>query len=171
MFNIEFEKVNINKFWDKTPNPLKYILIFTILAATLYFVVSKKLDDSSVKELQSIKKGVDVTYQLLDNFDNFRKEQDIYNKEVLNYLKNLHTLVEELNENTNRKFNMILNSGSKNTEDIVEKIVILNESFEKISKVYQSDLQVPQPQTKPTRTTNINVYDEDGNLINTKKLK
>jgi len=138
MASIPLEKFNLNRFWEKTPLILKYVLVFAVLLATMYFVVSKRMDDNNVKELEQMKVGINATYELIDNFEQFKKEQDAYNKEVLTYLKNLHALVEELNETTNRKFDMILKSGNKNTGDIIEKIMLLNESFEKISKAYNS---------------------------------
>lgn len=148
---IPLEKFNLNRFWEKTPLVLKYVLVFAILLATLYFVVSKKMDDNHVTEIEQMKVGITATYELIDNFEEFRREQDAYNKEVLTYLKNLHTLVEELNETTNRKFDMILKSGNRNADDIIEKIMLLNESFEKISKAYNGTLTSPNLQdNKPT---------------------
>lgn len=140
---IPLDNFNLNRFWERTPTPLKYVLIFALLIATSYFVFSKKMTDTHVTELATMKQGIVATYQLIDNFEEFRKEQDTYNKEVVSYLENLHDLVEELNTTTNRKFDMILKSGNKNTDDIVEKILLLNESFEKISKVYQENIEAP----------------------------
>jgi len=140
---IPLDKFNLNRFWEKTPTPLKYILIFAILLATSYFIFSKKMDDNHLTELDSMKRGIAATYELIDNFEEFRKEQDDYNKEVLNYLYDLHDLVDELNSSTNRKLDMILNSGSANTDEIIEKILLLNESFDKLSNIYKEDLESP----------------------------
>ena len=38
---------------------------------------------------------------------------------------------------------MILNSGNSNTDQIIEKILLLNESFDKLSKIYKEDLETP----------------------------
>lgn len=143
MITVPLDKFSINKFWDKTPNPLKYILIFSILIATSYFIFSKKLDDNQIQELENMKKGIVATYELIDNFEDFRREQDDYNQEVITYLHNLHKLVEELNTSTNRKFDMILRSSNNNADDIIEKIVLLNESFIKLSDIYQSNIEIP----------------------------
>lgn len=140
---ISIENFNLNNFWDKTPIVLKYILVFAILISTAYFIFSKRMEDNHVEDIKTMKKGIIATYKLIDNFEEFRIEQDAYNKEVLDYLHNLHNLVEELNTSTNRKFEMILNSGNKNTDNIIEKIILLNESFEKLSKVYQEELEKP----------------------------
>ena len=140
---IPLEKFNLNRFWERTPTPLKYILIFALLFATSYFIFSKRMDDNHVAEIDSMQKGISATYELIDNFEEFRKEQDGYNKEVLKYLYDLHELVNELNSSTNRKLDMILNSGSSNTDEIIEKIMLLNESFDKLSKIYTEDLEIP----------------------------
>lgn len=143
MAAIPLEKFNLNRFWEKTPTPLKYILIFAILLATSYFIISKKMDDNHLVELESMKKGIAATYELIDNFEEFRKEQDAYNKEVIAYLYDLHDLVDELNKSTNRKLDMILSSGNQNSDDIIEKILLLNESFDKLSTIYKGDLETP----------------------------
>lgn len=140
---ITLEKFSINKFWVETPTPLKYILIFAILLVTSYFILSKKMDDNNVRELTSMKIGITATYELINNFEDFRKEQDSYNKDVIAYLYDLHDLVNELNITTNRKLDMILSSGNQNADQIIEKILLLNESFDKLSKIYKGNLEIP----------------------------
>lgn len=143
MPTIPLEKFNINRFWEKTPTVLKYILVFAIFIVVSYFLFSKRMDDNHVNEIETMKVGIKATYELIENFDNFRLEQDKYNQEILEYLNNLHTLVEELNENTNRKLDMILNSGDANADQIIEKIMLLNESYEKLLKAYSTDVKTP----------------------------
>jgi hypothetical protein len=139
--NLSLEKFSLNKFWEKTPTVLKYILIVAIFIVTFYFFFSKRMDNYHLSEIDSMKKGIDATYELIDNFETFRQEQDQYNKEVLTYLQNLHSLVSELNISTNRKLDMILKSGNKNASDLVEKLTLLNESFEKLSNAYQESIK------------------------------
>jgi len=145
---IPIAEFNINKFWERTPTPLKYILIIVIFLATAYFLFTKKLDDNQVKELDQMKTGITATYQLIENFEDFKKEQDDYNKEIIIYLKNLHALVQELNETTNRKFDILLKSGNKNADQIVDKILLLNESFNKISKIYNENIKPLPPENR-----------------------
>jgi hypothetical protein len=141
----ELDKFNLNSFWEKTPNPLKYVLIFILLIATSYFIFSKKTEDNKLKQIEQMKIGITATYKLIDNFEQFKKDQNEYNNQIIDYLKNLHALVEELNETTNHKFDMLLKSGSANTDEIIEKITLLNESFNKISKIYQESIKPPKP--------------------------
>ena len=143
-------KVDINKFWEKTPTLLKYFLIMAIIVITSYFLFSKTVSVGQVKELDKIEESINTTYSLIDQFQEFEKTQYNYNIQTLTYLKNIYTLVEELNDNTNRKFDIILKSGGKNTEEIIEKLMLLNESFEKLQKAYTPpDLKAPElPDTK-----------------------
>jgi len=140
MVTIPIERFNINKFWEKTPTALKYILVFAILIATTYFIFAKRSDDIHAKEIETMKVGVIATYELIDNFEEFRTEQIAYNREVLRYLRHLHILVEELNGSTNRKIETILKNKTQKPEEILEKIELLNEAFEKLSKAYKEDI-------------------------------
>jgi len=143
MATVPLEKFNLNRFWEKTPTALKYVLIFAIFLITAYFLFSKRMDDNHLREIEQMKVGITATYELIDNFEEFRREQDSYNKEVLEYLNNLHALVEDLNATTNRKLDMILSAGGQNSQDIIDKILLLNESFERLSKAYQSNIENP----------------------------
>jgi len=140
---IPLDKFNLNRFWEKTPTTLKYILIFSIFLIVSYFLFSKRMDDNHAKELEQMKVGIAATYELIDNFEEFRREQNSYNEEILEYLNNLHALVEDLNATTNRKLDMILSAGGKNSQDIIDKILLLNESFERLSKAYQPNIEKP----------------------------
>jgi len=145
MASIPLDKFNLNRFWEKTPTALKYILVFALFLVVSYFLFSKRMDDNNLAQIDQMKQGITATYELIDNFEEFRREQDLYNKEVLDYLNNLHALVEDLNSTTNRKLDMILSSGGKsaNQEFLIEKIILLNESFERLSKAYQKDIERP----------------------------
>jgi hypothetical protein len=143
MASIPLDKFNLNRFWEKTPTALKYILVFAIFVVVSYFLFSKRMDDNHVREIEHMKVGITATYELIDNFEDFRREQDSYNKEILDYLNNLHKLVEDLNATTNRKLDMILNSGDQNSEQIIEKILLLNESFERLSRAYTKEVERP----------------------------
>jgi hypothetical protein len=133
---IQVEKFNLNNFYEKTPRPLKYILVISLIIVGSYFLFSKKVSKGQVKQLAKIEQSIETTYGLIDRFDDFRTAQYIHNAEILDYLKNLYTLVEELNENTNRKFDLLLQTGGDNTDEILERLIMLNESFEKLQKAY-----------------------------------
>lgn len=141
MINLSFDKINLEGFWDKTPTPLKYLLVFVIFITVGYFVFSKNVKDHHVLEMESMRKGIDATYSLMENFERFKRDQDAYNKEVIGYLKSLRTLIEELNFSTNRKLDIIIREQSSRA--VIEKIELLNESFERISKAYQIQIESP----------------------------
>jgi hypothetical protein len=176
---IPFDKFNLNRFWEKTPTPLKYILIFAIFIVVSYFLISKRMDNNHISEIDHMKRGIIATYELIDNFEEFRTEQDQYNEEILDYLYNLHNLVEDLNATTNRKLDMILSAGSTNADDIIEKLDLLNESFERLSKAYSPNrIQTPNLDDNkakknyesefgiiPVDENGNQLRDEEGNLI------
>lgn len=168
MATIPLDKFNLNRFWEKTPTALKYILVFAIFIVVSYFLFSKRMDDNHVREIEQMKRGIVATYELIDNFEEFRREQDSYNKEILDYLNNLHALVEDLNATTNRKLDMILNSGDQNADDIIEKILLLNESFERLSKAYNKNIERPNLDDNKVKKdyefgAEITPVDENGN--------
>lgn len=170
MANIPLDKFNLNRFWEKTPTALKYILIFAIFIVVSYFLFSKRMEANHTKEIAQMKRGITATYELIDNFEEFRREQDTYNKEILDYLNNLHALVEDLNATTNRKLDMILSAGDSNASEIIDKILLLNESFERLSRAYREDLQTPNlDDNKPKKDYESEIWiqpvDKDGNPI------
>jgi predicted PurR-regulated permease PerM len=136
---IPMEKFNLNRFWERTPTLLKYFLVIAIIIVSSYFVFTDKINTSQTQQLDKIEDNIKVTYTLINNFENYKMLQDQYNEKVISYLQNLHVLVEELSDNTNKKFDIILQANSKNKTDVVDKILILNESFDKLSKIYEVD--------------------------------
>ena len=166
---VQVEKFNLNNFYEKTPTFLKYIIVIALIVVGSYFLFSKKVSTGQVKELAKIEQSIETTYDLINRFDEFRSAQYIYNAEILDYLKSLYTLVEELNENTNRKFDLILAAGGANTEEIVERLMLLNESFEKLQRAYTPEELKPKEYhpAKPPHQFNITAtpLDDDGNEV------
>ena len=56
----------------------------------------------------------------------------------------------------------MLSAGGKNTEDIIERLTLLNESFEKLQKAY-----TPDELERPVYKGDVEIYpvDENGNRI------
>jgi hypothetical protein len=133
---VQFEKFNFNQFYEKTPNVLKYILVISLIILGSYFLFSKKVSKGQDNELAKIEQTIETTYTLIDRFDDFRQAQYVYNAEILDYLENIYTLVGELNENTNKKLDLILSQGGENASEILERLTLLNESYEKLQKAY-----------------------------------
>ena len=133
---VQFEKFNFNQFYEKTPTVLKYILVMSLIILGSYFLFSKKVSKGQETELDKIEQTIETTYTLIDRFDDFRKAQYVYNSEILDYLENIYTLVKELNENTNKKLDLIISQGGENTSEILERLTLLNESYEKLQKAY-----------------------------------
>ena len=144
MPTIPIQPLNVNKFWEKTPTPLKYLLIVAIIVACSYFLFSRKLDTAQIKELGRIEHGIDVTYELVDKFETYQSNQMQYNDEVKKDIANLYTLVTELNDNVNNKFDVIMKNYGKNNQNLIDQMVLLNESFIKVTKAYQPTAQPAQ---------------------------
>jgi hypothetical protein len=145
---ISTKPVDVNKFWEKTPTPLKYLLLIAVIVAGSYFLFSKKIDSSQIKELNKIEQGIEVTYQLVDKFDAFQKFQTQYNDEVIVDIRNIYSLVTELNDNINTKFNYLIKNSGKYNQDLIDKLDLLNQSFDKLSKAYQptnTNKDIPDP--------------------------
>lgn len=149
---------DINKFWVNTPIVMKYILMIAFIVVGSYYLFSKTTTISRLDQLDKIEESIEITYDLMDQFEDFEKSQNIYNQQTLTYLQNIYDLVEELNENTNKKFELILQAGGSNTSQILDKITLLNESFEKLQKAYtpKEELKVPEYTEPKIKVTKIN---------------
>lgn len=130
---------DLNRFWEKTPTPLKYILLIVIVVASSYFLIARKVDTNQIKELAKIEQGIEVTYDLVEKFESFSAFQTQYNTQVIKDIRNIYILITELNDNVNRKFDYLINSSDEYNEELIDKMNLLNESFEKISRAYQPE--------------------------------
>ena len=132
---LKVKEFDLNRFWDKTPTSLKYFIVVALIIGAAYFFVTRTVNKGQLKELDKLEQSISVTYELVDRFENYQQAQEEYNARIIDDLDKVYMLVKELNENVNTKFNIILKN-SNNTE-LLDKLEILNESFEKLSKAYQ----------------------------------
>lgn len=138
--NINTKPFDLNKFWEKTPTPLKYLLLIAIIVSSSYFLYARKLNIEQIKELDKVEEGIATTYQLIDKFEAFQNFQMQYNDQIIKDIKNIYILITELNDNVNKKFDNILNTTLKGNKDLIDKMILLNESFDKLSKVYKPEI-------------------------------
>jgi len=136
--------LDLNKFWDKTPTVLKYVLLICVIVAGSYFLFSRKIDTSQLKELDKIQQGIEVTYQLVDKFESFQRFQNEYNDEIIKDVRNIYILITELNSNINSKFNYLIENSGEENKDLLDKLDILNESFERLSNAYKPEKIEPK---------------------------
>jgi len=161
---VQVEKFNLNNFYEKTPRPLKYILVISLIIVGSYFLFSKKVTTGQVEQLAKIEQSIETTYGLIDRFDEFRTAQYVYNAEILDYLTDIYKLVEELNENTNKKLDLILSQDGANTDQILAQLTLLNETYEKLREAY-----TPNELKKPYKgEVEFIPLDDMGNKINIK---
>jgi len=157
---LEIKNFNINRFWEKTPTPLKYILTLSIIIVSFYLLFTDRVYKASNNEIKKIEDNIEVTYTLINNFEKYRLLQDQYNEKIVNYLEHLHKLVVDLSDITNKKFDIIIKSNSQNKSDIIDKLQILNESFDKLSKIYniESDIKIDDlPGEKINKNSNYKI--------------
>lgn len=155
---IASKPLDINKFWEKTPQPLKYLLLISLIVGASYFLVSRKVDVNQVKELTKIEAGIEVTYDLVQRFEAYQLSQSDYNKQVIEDISNIYTLITELNISVNRKFDYLIENGGDNNKDLLDKLDLLNESFDKLSKAYQpkEKPELPEPSISVKKIENKN---------------
>ena len=134
---------NINTFWEKTPTPLKYILLIALIVGGSYFLISKRLDSTTMQQLEKMEQSIEVTYQLVDKFESFQRFQNEYNNQIIKDIRNIYMLVTELNININRKIDYLVSSSGTYNKDLIDKLELLNESFERLSKAYQPEKKEP----------------------------
>jgi hypothetical protein len=151
--SIQIGKFSINKFWSDTPILLKYVLIISIVLGVTYFFVKEKYYNSQLDELKRTGQGITVTYQLVQRLEDYKTTQDNYNKEFSKGLKDVYSLITELKDNTDSKFSLILTSNSKNKDLIVDKLEMLNKSFDKISNAYKPAELPPANNTNDNTST------------------
>ena len=89
--------------------------------------------------MKRTEEGITLTYSLVQKIEQYKTTQEEYNKEFSKQLNDLHKLVNELKSNTDSKLDIIINSNSKNKDLVLEKLEILNQSFDKISDAYKPD--------------------------------
>jgi hypothetical protein len=150
---IPLDKFSINRFWETMPTALKYITIVVLLIVSSYFIFISKIKNTHNSEMIQIQKSIEMTYQLINTFDTYKVQQEEYNEEIVIYLENLHNLIGELNNTTNKKFDIILRTNKQISEDILENVKILNSSFEKYSEIYKNDIQKPDFRDQKIKVT------------------
>jgi len=160
---INTKPFDINAFWNKTPTALKYISLIAIIVAASYFLFSRKVDTSQIKELTKIEQGIEVTYQLVDKFDAFQKFQTQYNDQVIKDIRNIYALVTELHRNVNTKFDYIISSSGKYNQDLIDKMNLLNESFVNLSKAYKPEGETKTETEQPKYEIGVKKIDENKN--------
>src|SRR5271157_3617493 len=137
--SIPLAKFSLNKFWSDTPTLLKYILIIVIGSCILYFAIAKFVYSDQINELKRTEQGITLTYQLVEKIEKYQTTQDNYNKEFSSQLQNVYKLVKELQDNTGSKLDILINSNNKNKDVIIDKLKLLNDSFDKLSEAYKPE--------------------------------
>lgn len=146
---IKTKDIDVNRFWETTPTALKYLFLIAVIIVGLYFLFSRKIDNSQVKELDKIEQNIEVTYHLVEKFQSFQSSQLIFNEQVKNDMSRIYTLVYNLNSNVNTQFDYVIKSLGKNNSMLNETNILLKQNSEMLIKSNQPvSTQTPaQPST------------------------
>jgi hypothetical protein len=60
-------------------------------------------------------------------------------------VQNIYSLINELNDNVNTKFNYLIKNSGKYNQDLIDKLTLLNESFDKLTKAYKPTTDQKSP--------------------------
>jgi hypothetical protein len=151
---IKSKPLDLNRLWEKTPTVLKYIFLIVVLLGALYFLFSRRIDVSHLKQLSKIEEGIETTYELVDEFESFTKFQIEYNEQLIRDIKNVYVLVNELSDNINKKIYYLIENSRNNDLELLEKMSLLNDSFNKLSKAYQPQKNITEPQISVKKIEN-----------------
>jgi nitrogen regulatory protein PII-like uncharacterized protein len=134
-------KLDLNKFWVSTPTPLKYFLLVAVIIASIYFLQIRQPNKDQLNQLKKIEENIEITQQLIAKFDEFQKFQFEYNTKVANDIEKMYYLISDLNDNTSSKITCIVsNKESKNVEELLYRLKLLDESYSKLLHAYQPNL-------------------------------
>lgn len=149
MASFTTKPLDINKFWEKTPTPLKYLLAISFVVAISYFLISKKLESNKLNELQRVETNIELTYEIVRRFEAYQVIQNDYNEKLSQDMCNLYLLIQDLNNNMTKRLNYVVEKNGTIDKNLIDKLILLNESFESLSKAYQPVEQ----QTKKNENT------------------
>lgn len=137
LLNINTKPLDLNRIWEKTPIPLKYLLIGAIMMVTSYMLLIRKNEAVQLKELQKVEQHVETTFKAIEKFEDFQNIQIEYNETNNTNIEHLHTLILELNDEVSMKFNYLILTNGKYDKNTVDKFELIDKSFDKLSKAYE----------------------------------
>ena len=131
--------IDVTQFWSKTPKELKYLLLIAIIVFGSYLLFMRMPASEEIKELTKIEQNIAVTYELVDKFEKFQTTQIQFNEYTTQDIQYLYDLILELNQSVSAKNDYIIQNSGKYNKDLADKLKILNESFTKLVKAYQTN--------------------------------
>lgn len=145
MFWLNILPFDLNKFWEKTPTILKYLLLSSIIFVAAYILFSRTGTTIEINRLRNIQQSVDNIYVIVENFETFQTYQMEFNKSTLQDIQNLHKIIIELNYITGRKFGYIINETNETDQQLKQKMELLDSYLIKLIDAYSISNQYPDP--------------------------
>lgn len=136
--------IDINKFWEKTPNPLKYLLLIAIIIGCLYFLLLRRIDNNQIKDLEKIEQSLSKANEIVEKFEQFQLLQEDYNDRYSEDLRNLYFLVNELHVDIDKRIVYNIKNSNKSSQERLERMIEMNEAFDKMLKAYKPHSLYPR---------------------------
>jgi len=143
-FIVNTNVADVIKIWNQIPSFLRYLLLVAIIVGCSYLLFSRRVTFKEIQQLQKNDTALMAPYTLVNKFEKWQQIQLEINDKNLKNIDNIYTLINELNENVNKKFDYVLkDSRLRTNNDLKEKIDLLNDSYEKLLKAYAKDTTNP----------------------------
>lgn len=160
MTPITTKPIDVNRFWEKTPTFLKYLVTISIIIVASYILASKKIDNYKVQNINKVDDSIKLTYEIIRKFELYEMTQVEYHKKMAENISNLHCLIKELNTSVDKRIAYILKDSKLQNKNLEEKIKILNNSFEDLLKAYEPIL------SSYNENSNENLTNKNNNKLN-----
>jgi len=135
---------DLNRFWEKTPVPLKYFLLAAVIFVASYILFYRTGTIVQINKIQNIQTAIDNVYIIVDNIEKFQIYQMDFNKAIVRDINNLYAIVDEINYNTNEKIGYVIKHQDEGDDQLILKINLLDLSFSKLMKAYLSNTTYPE---------------------------
>ena len=92
------------KIPNNSSDIIKNFLIILIIIIYLS-IINRNTYIKPMNDIKLIHKKIELTYKLVDELDEFKKTQQQYNTEIINYLNNINIIIDSLyyNKSINNK--------------------------------------------------------------------
>lgn len=137
---IDGAKIDINKFWAKTPTPLKYILLISLIIFLGYAGYSRLSYQNELDQIKEIKQNIQTTYQIVNDFGKYKEQQIEFNNNVVTDIHNIKKVIVEMNYIIDQKNQLLADEKHKNNKNIKEQIALLNHYLDKLTAAYNSQI-------------------------------
>ena len=157
---IDGAKIDINKFWSKTPTPLKYILLISFIIFLGYAGYSRLTYQNEIDQIKEIKQNIQITYKIVNDFGKYKEQQIEFNNNVVTDIHNIKKVIVEMNYIIDKKTQLLADDKQKNNKNIKEQINLLNQYLDKLTAAYNSQIYYDSMVSNRTYKNNYKQYEK-----------